>query len=133
MIKSIFLILVTGTFLIVNTAIYSSAVKACKVKAKVMEIIPNNTDEPGTFLKIKVLNTSFYEGHSAGKDCTYLDDIETKVFLPSKKIETKEGIKFEKWQFKKNDIITLVHEKVYNINSGKKKIYTSWSVLEVKK
>jgi len=126
--KIILLLFIPGVFFLYTGSIYSSAVKECKVKAQVLDIIPNNTDEPGTFLKIKVLKASFFEGHSAGKDCSYLDNMVTKIFLNAKQVAVKGGVKFIPLQFKKGEIVILVHSKVYNIINKTKKVYENWYV-----
>lgn len=116
--KSTFLYTILFLCLAFSFPIFSSAIIICKVQAKVIKQIPNNTDDPDHhILKIIVLSSKFDSGHSAGTKCEppYLN-FEEKITFHSK----------TKRIFKPNQIIEIYHQTVYNISASGRNIHKSW-------
>ena len=100
------------------SAVSASAVITCKIKAKVIREIPNNTDDPKLHkLEISVLESKFDGGHSAGENCSKnLFSLESEISFQSKKRIT----------YKPNEIIEIYHTTVYNISESGRNVYRKW-------
>ncbi|HNH09750.1 MAG TPA: hypothetical protein PK683_14735, partial [Leptospiraceae bacterium] len=97
------------------SAVSASAVITCKIKAKVIREIPNNTDDPKLHkLEIAVIESTFDGGHSAGENCSKdRFSLETEISFRAKKRMT----------YKPNDIIEIYHTTVYNMTEKGRNVY----------